>query len=145
MSSAVTATPRTSAPRIAAGVLLAAVLAVLVNSAIALLTVALGASDQFRPLQPSTYPSLTVAGILAGTAGWAAVRKWSRRPAAVLRVLVPAVVAVSLVPDLALLPGDMQPHTSGLAVVGLMVMHVTTAAVAVPILNRILPLPAAGR
>jgi hypothetical protein len=37
----------------------------------------------------------------------------------------------------------MQPNTSTLAVVALMVMHVTTAAVAVPIFSRALPLTSA--
>jgi hypothetical protein len=133
------AVPRAGAARIALGVLAAAAGAAVVNVLIAVLAVAAGASDGFNPLQPAAYVPLTVFGVLAGTAGWAAVRRWARRPAAVLRRLVPVVVAVSLVPDLALLGTDMQPHTTGLGVAALMLMHVATAAVTVPILARVLP------
>jgi hypothetical protein len=114
-----------------------------VNALIAVLAVAAGASDAFPPLEPSAYAPLTVQGVLAGAVGWAAVRRWARRPAAVLRKLVPAVVAVSLLPDVALLFNDMQPSTGGLGVAALIVMHLATAAVAVPVLARVLPLPAA--
>jgi hypothetical protein len=110
------------------------------NTAIVLLGLAAGASSDFRPLHPSSYIFLTVAGVLAGAAGWAAVRRWSRRPATVLRRLVPAVVAVSLLPDVALLLTGAQPHTTGAGVAALMAMHVVTAAVAVPIFARTLPL-----
>jgi hypothetical protein len=57
----------------------------------------------------------------------------------VLCRLVPA-VAVLLLPDLALLFTDLQPNTTGLGVAAL--MHVATAAVAVPIFARALPVPA---
>lgn len=140
MSSAASVTSTTtSAGRIAGGIAVAAVGAVVANAVIALLALALGASGDFQPLQPGSYIFLTVVGVLAGAGGWAGVRKWSRRPAAVLRWLVPAVVAVSLVPDFALLGGDMQPNTSGLGVAALIVMHLATAAVAVPVFARVLP------
>jgi hypothetical protein len=134
--------PRAGAGRIAIGVVAAALVAAAVNAVIALLATAAGASEDFAPLQPSAYVFLTAVGVLAGAAGWAAVRRWARRPAAVLRRLVPAVVAVSLLPDLALLFTDLQPNTTGLGVAALMLMHVATAAVAVPIFARALPLPA---
>lgn len=134
--------PRPSASRIVITVLAAAVAAVVVNAVIAALAHALGASDDFRPLQAPSYIALTVIGVLAGAAGWAAVRRWSRRPAAVLRWLVPTVVAISLLPDLALLFTDAQPNTSGLAVTALMLMHLATAAVAVPLFARTLTVPA---
>lgn len=142
MSSAfeVNAAPSTNATRIVRGVVGAAVGAVALNTAIVLLGLTAGASSDFRPLQPSSYIVLTVTGVLAGAAGWAAVRRWSRRPDAVLRRLVPAVVAVSLVPDVALLFTDAQPHTTGAGVAALMAMHVVTAVVAVPIFARALPL-----
>jgi hypothetical protein len=133
--------PRTSAARIAGGVVAAVLAAVVVNTVISLLARAAGASDAFEPLQPSAYVFFTVVGVLAGAAGWAAVRRWSRRPAGVLRWLVPAVVGLSLVPDVALLYTDVQPNTSRLAVAALMTMHLATAAVAVPIFARALPLP----
>lgn len=133
------AIPRTSAGRIAGGVLTAVVVAVAVNAVIAVLAGAAGASEDFHPLEPSAYVPLTVFGVLTGAAGWAAIRRWARRPAATLRWLVPVVVAVSLLPDVALLFTDMQPNTGGLGVAALMVMHVATAAVAVTIFARALP------
>ena len=136
---------RPRAARVATFLVAAIVGAVLVNTVIAVLFRAAGASDDFMPLQPSAYVPFTVIGVLAGVAGWAAVRRWSRRPAAVLRWLVPTVVGVSLLPDVALLFTDTQPNTSGIAVAGLIVMHLATAAVAVPMLARALPLPDSAR
>ena len=52
-----------------------------------------------------------------------------------LRWLVPLVVVLSFVPDLLLL----QYGLSVLLVVGLMVMHVVCAVVAVPAFRRVLP------
>jgi hypothetical protein len=135
----VNAVPGTSAARIAGGVAVAAVGAVVVNALVSLVAQAAGASEDFQPLRPGAYVFLTVVGVLAGAAGWAAVRRWSNRPAVVLRWLVPVVVVVSLVPDVALLFSDMQPNTSGLAVGALMLMHVATAAVAVPVFAKVLP------
>lgn len=132
--------PPTSGSRIIRGVVAAAVAAVAANTAIVLLSLVAGASNEFQPLQPSNYISLTVAGVLAGAAGWAAVRRWSRRPATMLRQLVPAVVAVSLVPDVVLFFTRLQPNTTGAGVVALMAMHVATSAIAVPIFARTLPL-----
>jgi hypothetical protein len=54
------------------------------------------------------------------------------RPRAVLRVLVPVVLVLSMIPDLLLLATGFVPHTSGIAVAGLMLMHVVVTAVAVP-------------
>lgn len=128
------------AGRIAAGVVAAVLAAVLVNAVIAMLALAAGASDGFAPLQASSYIFLTVIGVLAGAAGWAAVRRWSRRPTAVMRLLVPIVVTVSLLPDIALFFTELQPNTTTLGVIALMVMHVATAAVAVPLFAWGLPL-----
>ncbi|MGW7684074.1 hypothetical protein ACWGID_25255 [Kribbella sp. NPDC054772] len=64
--------------------------------------------------------------------GWTAVVRRSARPQAVLRWLVPTVLVLSLIPDLILLATKFIPGTSGLAVAGLMVMHVVVTAVAVP-------------
>ncbi|MFD1545092.1 DUF6069 family protein [Nonomuraea guangzhouensis] len=135
------AAPSASAGRIAAGLAAAVLAAVVANAVIAVLALAAGASDGFLPLQASSYIALTVIGVLAGAAGWAAVRRWSRRPTAVLRLLVPAVVAVSLLPDIAMFFTAMQPNTTALGVIALMMMHVATAAVAVPLFAWALPLP----
>jgi len=127
----------TTAPRVALGLLAAAVVAVLGNALIALAVAALRPGGVEKGLQFPEYASLTVLGVLLGTAGWALVRRFSARPRAVLRVLVPVVVVLSLVPDLALLAGG----TTLLNVVGLMLMHVVVAAAVVPTLARVLPLP----
>jgi hypothetical protein len=143
---AVTSTPaaRSSGLAVTAGILAAAVVAVAVNALIAVIAHGFGASDEFQPLQFGAYAFLTVAGILIAAAGWAAIRRWTKRPSAVLRWLVPAVLVVSFVPDLALLGSDAQPGTSGFAVVALIVMHINVAAVAVPVFRRVLPLPDRG-
>lgn len=136
-----TSEPGTSAARVAGGLAIAVVGAVAVNTVIALIAVAVGASKDFAPLQLPAYATFTVIGVLAGAVGWAAVRRWSRRPGAVLRWLVPTVVVLSLVPDVGLLVSDAQPNTSGIAVAGLMLMHLATSAVAVAVFARALPLP----
>jgi hypothetical protein len=136
-----TPTTRRSALVIATGILAAAVGAVVVNALIAVVAHALGASDDFPPLQFGAYAFLTVAGVLIAATGWAAIRRWAKRPAAMLRWLVPAVLVVSFVPDLALLASDAQPGTSVLAVVALILMHIAVAAVAVPVFRAVLPLP----
>lgn len=133
------AAPNTSAARVAAGIAVAAVGAVLVNALIAVLARALGASDGFQPLWFSVYALFTVIGVLIGAAAWALIRRFTRRPASLLRWLVPTVVALSLIPDIGLLFADGQPNTSGLAVAALMLMHVATAVVAVPVFRRVLP------
>jgi uncharacterized protein DUF6069 len=133
------ATPRqsTTAGRTALGLLAAAVVAVLGNALIALLVTTFAPGGVEKGLQLPEYATLTVAGVLLATAGWALVRRFARRPRAVLRVLVPVVLVLSLVPDLALLAGG----TSVANVVGLMLMHVVVAAALVPVLARVLPLP----
>ena len=133
------ATPRqsTTAGRTALGLLAAAVVAALGNALIALLVTTLAPGGVEKGLQFPEYATLTVAGVLLATAGWTLVRRFAGRPRAVLRVLVPVVLVLSLVPDLALLAGG----TSVANVVGLMLMHVVVAAVLVPVLARVLPLP----
>jgi len=139
-----TSVARRSGLTVAAGILAAAVVAVAVNALIAAIAHAFGAADEFQPLQFGAYAFLTVAGTVIAAAGWAAIRRWAGRPSAVLRWLVPAVLVVSFVPDLALLGSDAQPGTSGLAVVALIVMHINVAAVAVPAFRIVLPLPDRG-
>ena len=130
---------RSSALRVATGVLIAAVVAVAVNGVVSIAAHALGASDDFQQLKAPAFGSLTVLGVLFGTGGWAMIRRWTRRPATVLRLLVPAVLVVSLVPDLLLL-SDSTPGSSGLAVGALMVMHLAVTVVLVTVLRRVLPI-----
>jgi hypothetical protein len=110
----------------------AAVAAVALNYLVALGAVALGAEESFRPLTAPVFIPLTLIGLAAGFAGWTTVVRRSARPAAVLRVLVPVVLVLSMIPDLLLLATKSIPGTSGTSVAGLMLMHVVVTAVAVP-------------
>jgi hypothetical protein len=110
------------------------------NTVIALLARAAGASNDYRPLWPSVYLPLTVLGVLAGAIGWQVVRRKAGDPAAVLRWLVPTVVALSLIPDIATGLVHSEPGISWGAVAALMLMHLAVAAVAVPVYRRTLPL-----
>jgi hypothetical protein len=122
------------------GLLAAAVIASVADTVVALLARAVGVSSQFAPLHPTSYVPLTVLGTLVGAAGWAVVRRVSRKPAELLRWLVPAVVAISFVPDLTLL-GSSMPGSGSVAVAALMAMHLVVASVAVLAYRRVLPLP----
>lgn len=110
----------------------AAVAAVVLNYLVALGAVALGADESFRPLAAPVFIPFTLIGLAAGFAGWTTVVRRSARPAAVLRVLVPVVLVLSMIPDLLLLATKFIPDTSGTGVAGLMFMHVVVAAVGVP-------------
>jgi hypothetical protein len=126
---------------LAAATATAAVGSVLANTVIALLARAAGASPDFQPLQFGAYLSLTVIGVLAGAIGWQVVRRRSANPTALLRRLVPAVVVLSLIPDVVIGFDDTYPGVSWGAVAALMLMHVAVALVAVPVYRRFLPLP----
>lgn len=128
--------------QVPAGLALAALVAVVANSAIASGFKALGASGAFPGLRFQAYTSLTVIGLLAGAAGWVLVRRLAKDPERTLRRLVPAVVALSLIPDVALLLTD-TPNVSGLTVAALVLMHLVVACAAVLTFRRVLPV--AGR
>ncbi len=117
------------------GVLAAIVVSSLANAVIALLALAVGAPDDFQPLEPDSYVFLTAVGVVAGAVGWAVVRKVSKAPEALMRWLVPAVVVVSFVPDFLLFGAG---GVTG--VVALLVMHVVVAAVAVFACHKVMPL-----
>jgi hypothetical protein len=127
---------------VAGGLIGTAAVAVAVNAIVAAIAHAAGVSDDFQPLQLPAYASFTVIGVLAAAAAWAIIRARSARPARLLRTLVPAVVIVSLIPDIMVGISDSRPGTSWGAVIALMVMHVVVAAVAVPAYQRLLPFPA---
>ncbi|WP_328766925.1 DUF6069 family protein [Streptomyces sp. NBC_00286] len=120
---------------IAGGVLAAIVVASLADAVLALLALAVGAPDDFQPLMPGSYIFLTTVGVVAGAIGWAIIRKVSKDPEALMRWLVPTVVALSFVPDF-LLFGE-----GGVAgVVALLLMHVVVAVVAVFAYRKVMPL-----
>ena len=133
MTSSVRQTVPPAAPpaRIALAIVLAAVVAAVVNTLIGLLIGVIEGTGY----NPTTAIAYSVIGVLIGAAGWALVRRVAPRPAAALRWLVPLVVVLSFIPDLLLL----QYGLSVLLVIGLMVMHVVCAAVAVPAFRRVLP------
>lgn len=86
-------------------------------------------------------PVLLVVILLAsiiGAVGWTNVRRRATSPRALIRVLAPLVLVVSLVPDVLLGVGG---AASWGAVAGLMVMHVVVAAITVTVFTRLLPLP----
>ncbi|CAM5300417.1 DUF6069 family protein [Streptomyces aurantiogriseus] len=131
-----------SSPRgplvVAGGVFVAFVLSSSVNALIAVLAHMLGAPEDFDPLKPSSYAFLTALGVLAGSVGWALVRRFSRDPERLLRRLVPSVVVLSFVPDFFLFE---EGEVTG--VVALLAMHVVVAVIAVQAYRRVMPLSSA--
>ncbi|MFG2029943.1 DUF6069 family protein [Streptomyces sp. NPDC048825] len=120
---------------VAGGVLAAIGVGSLADAVLALLALAVGAPDDFQPLMPGSYIFLTTVGVVAGAIGWAIIRKVSKDPEALLRWLVPTVVAVSFVPDF-LLFGE----GGAAGVVALLLMHVAVAVVAVFAYRKVMPL-----
>ncbi|MGO2110340.1 MAG: DUF6069 family protein [Pseudoclavibacter sp.] len=121
---------------IAISALIVAVAGSAVNALVALGAVALGASVA-GGLQPIAYISLTVVSGIGGAIGWHLINRRAKRPAQVLRWLVPTFFVVSLVPTLAV-GFDMGWLVAG----ALMLMHLTTAVVAVLSYRRLMPLRA---
>lgn len=125
-----------SAGEIVIGLLGAAVVSIAINALIAL------AANNFIPdgvertgLALGEYAPATVTGILLGTLGWYLVRRNSRAPRRVLRVLVPVVVVLSWIPDLGILAAGAAVANS----LALIAMHTVVAAATVPVLSRVLP------
>ena len=120
--------------------LLVGLVAALVGVAVvALVTRALGASTEFKPLTPQAYIFLATLGYLIGLAGWSFIRAKFRRPAFVLSRVVPVVLVLSFIPDLLVLAFHALPGTTLGGVIGLMVMHLVVAAAAIPAYRRALP------
>ncbi|GGU67397.1 DUF6069 family protein [Lentzea flava] len=130
----------TSRTKVVLGVLAAIVLASAANTAVSAAAQALGASSAVvQGLTPQAYVFLTAVGVVVAAVAWTLIRRKAARPNAVLRKLVPIVVAVSLLADVPLFA---IPGASPIGVVALMLMHVMVSAVAVPIFRTVLPLPA---
>lgn len=122
-------------PLVAFGVV-AIVIAIAVNAGIAYLTRSWDPNGTRIGLMLVAYGPMTALGVIVGTAGWATVRQRASEPRAVLRVLVPAVLAVSFIPGVVLLVLG----NSVLNVVGLWIMHLVVAAVTVTTASQVLPL-----
>lgn len=136
--------PQSSPPlAIVLAVVGSVLLAGLANAVVALLThAAFEVSSAFSPLQPPAYLLYTSIGVVLAAAVWLLLRRFARNPRGILRWLAPAVVLLSLVPDVLILAFPENPAiTTTPAVLALMVMHVVTAVIAVPMFARFLPLP----
>lgn len=138
-TTASTVAPRPTAARaallVAAGVAASALAAALLS----LLGLALGADPTFAPLQPPAYLTFAILGALAAIGGWVLVVRLVRSSARVLRALVPALVALSLIPDVVLLLTGFIPGATPTGVVALMLMHPSVAAIAVLVGSRLAP------
>jgi hypothetical protein len=132
-----TATPTRvhTLPILVAGILVA----IFANSIIAIVAHAAGASADFSPLLVFVYAPFTLVGFLAAYVGWRMVSRRARRPAAVLRVLVPVLTVLSFLPDAVLTITGFIPGASLTAVIALGLMHLVVVAVAVPICARLVP------
>ncbi len=123
----------------------AALVAVALNAAIAWVGVMLGAPAGYGPLSLPAQALFTVIGVAVGWIGWRLVMTRARHPRRVLRILVPVVTALTLVPDLLLLAAPVISGTNVAAVVSLMCMHLVVVACAVPayvLASRLQPAPA---
>lgn len=99
----------------------------------------LGASDDFVPLTPGPIVMWTILGAIIGAVGWRLVVTTSAHRRALLTTLVPTVLVLSLIPDVALLAADSVAGQTTAGVVALMVMHVVTAVIAVTAYRKAMP------
>ncbi|GIE85397.1 DUF6069 family protein [Actinoplanes regularis] len=113
--------------------------ALVVNTVIALVARALGAPSEFMQLTLPVYGPLTVIGTLISAIVWREVVNRSADAGRVLRVLVPLVLVLSLIPDVMLLVSKSQPGTTTGGVIALMLMHFGVAAAAVPAYRKLMP------
>jgi hypothetical protein len=119
----------------------AAALAGLIGCAvIAVVARAAGVPGGFTPLV--VFPAFVVIGVVAGAIGWQQVRQRTADPRRVLARLVPAVLLVSFIPDLAVGVTRALPHTTWGGVAALMLMHLAVTVGAVPAYRHFLPLRA---
>ncbi len=115
----------------------AAIVAVAAGAANAL--IAFGAIGLGAPviggLQPAAFLTFTVIAAVAGAVGWHLINRLARRPAQVMRWLVPTFLVVSFLPDVAV------GMAMGWLIAGaLMLMHVATITIAVLTYRRLMPL-----
>jgi hypothetical protein len=99
----------------------------------------LGASDEFVPLTPGPVVLWTMLGALIGAVGWRLIVNTSAHSRALLITLVPTVLVLSLIPDIALLATDSVAGQTTAGVMALMVMHVVTAVIAVTAYRKVMP------
>ena len=98
-----------------------------------------GASEQFVPLTPGPIVMWTILGAIIGAVGWRLIVTKKTDSRALLNKLVPTVLVLSFIPDLALLATDAMPGQTTTGVLALMVMHVLTAVIAVTAYRKAMP------
>jgi hypothetical protein len=81
-----------------------------------------------------------VIGVVAGAAGWLAVRRRAANPSGGMRSLAPAVIALSFIPDVLIGVTKFEAGTTWAGVGGLMAMHLAVAICSVAAFARFLPL-----
>ena len=135
-----------SAPRVASlpvrGILLSTVLggavASIANAIVAFAGLSAGADPALPGLTPPAFITLSVVGVLVAAIGWTVVGR-ARSAKRILTVLVPVLLVVSLIPDVALaLTATSAAVVTAAVTLG--IMHVVTVAVAVPVFRAFLPL-----
>jgi hypothetical protein len=99
----------------------------------------LGASGDFVPLTVGPIVMWTILGAIIGAVGWRLIVTTSARSRALLNTLVPTVLVLSLIPDVALLATDSTAGQTTAGVVALIVMHVVTAVIAVTAYRKAMP------
>lgn len=114
----------TTVPPVARRLGLATLAAMAANAVVALVAEAFDTDGIGTGLSPVEYLPATLIGVLIGAAGWALI---ARKAPRALRIVVPAVLVLTWIPDV------MQLNAGATAanVAGLMIMHimVTTAVV----------------
>jgi uncharacterized protein DUF6069 len=106
----------------------AALAALAANTAIALVASALDDGGIGMGLAPVAFLPFTVLGVVLGALGWTLI---ARRAPKALRVVVPAVLVLTWIPDLLLLTAG----ATAANVVGLMLMHLVVATAVVTALR----------
>jgi len=118
----------------------AGVIAAIANVAVsALVRGPFDASDEFVPLTPGPIVLWTTVGAIIGAIGWRLIVTKRTNSGALLARLVPTVLVLSFLPDLALLATDTMPGQTTAGVLALMVMHVLTAVIAVTAYGEAMP------
>ena len=131
-----TASTRSTWRQAAIAVVVVTIAASVVNLVISSIAQAAGADTaDYQGLTPGAYISLTFLSVVAGVLVWIAVRAKADRPSIVLGRLVPAVVLLSLLADVAV---GISVGWTGAIALGL--MHIAVAVIAVPVFRRALPL-----
>ncbi|GAB3917085.1 hypothetical protein GCM10011575_32630 [Microlunatus endophyticus] len=113
--------------RPAAAMIIGAGAAVVINAGIGQAAQAIGVSPAFPYLTPQVYLPATAVMSLLAAVGWLIIWRLVQRPARVLRILVPALLVVSFVPDLLVALTAAPGTNDALGFAALMTMHAVIA------------------